>query len=78
MSSNGEKPAKTEGDKLTTNTAGILQFGKDANNILEALRVSKITNDQIMDHLGEIITQLKIANKHLEHISNLEITTDDL
>lgn len=73
-----EKPAKTEGDNLTTNSPGIIIFGKDHKDVLEAIRVSKLTNDQLFDVLSQLVTEMKITNKHLSCITNETFTAGDL
>ena len=74
----GEKPAKTEGDKITTNTAGILQFGKDANNIMEALKVSRLTNDDLKVTLSEILIEMKLMNKQLSLITGESLKPSEI
>lgn len=64
-----EMPAKTEGDHITTNTPGILQFGKDAHNIMMALKVSRLTNDDLKVTLSELLIEMKLMNKQLSLIT---------
>ena len=69
---------RTEGDKVDTNLAGILQFGKNIDGLLEALHVSKITNDHLFELMEELIREQKITNKHLECLTNESFSLDDL